>query len=159
MLVTGPKSDSPGTALLRGDHGVHQARNVTIRLTSTTTARRAMTPPDARYKPVVGATKGTRPAATHARLTASEPGDAADQPVPFLTAAYVQETLSDARPSARPRDRHPGPGYRVVLPVRSEGPTAAETAPGDGVPRSGTDATTSMPWWSLPPDPLVTRRR
>jgi hypothetical protein len=31
------------------------------------------------------------PAATHARLTASEPGGAADQPVAFLAAAHVQE--------------------------------------------------------------------
>ena len=61
-----------------------------IRLTSTTTARSAMTPPDARYKSALGATRGTMPAATHARLTASEPGDGADQPVAFL-AAHVQE--------------------------------------------------------------------
>jgi len=31
------------------------------------------------------------PAATHARLTAGEPADAADQPVAFLAAAHVQE--------------------------------------------------------------------
>jgi hypothetical protein len=54
-----PGQPVAASASLRGDRGVrHQARNVIMRLTSTTTARRAMAPPDARYNPALGATMG-----------------------------------------------------------------------------------------------------
>jgi hypothetical protein len=49
------------------------------------------TPPDARYEPAVGATEGKLPAATHVKLTASEPCDEADLPVTFLGAIHIRE--------------------------------------------------------------------
>jgi hypothetical protein len=122
-----------------------------MRLTSTTTARSAMTPPDARYKPALGATRGTMPAATHARLTASAPGDAADQPVAFL-AAHVQEhslMLVLSSPPARQASR-PQLSCRPADPGRRTHRRR---------PRSGSDVTRSMPWWLLPLDPLVAGRR
>jgi hypothetical protein len=99
------------------------------------------------------------PTTRHARLTASEPGDAADQAVAFLEAAHLQE-------------------HSVMLVLQQPALNAGALAPAiasscwsgpkdpprrDGTrrrrPRSGTGATTSMPWWSLPPDPLVAARR
>jgi hypothetical protein len=60
---------------------------------------------------------------THARLTASEPDDAAGQHVAFLAADPRIGTLPEARPSGvRPQDRRLGSSYRVVLLARAEGP-------------------------------------
>src|SRR5580658_98397 len=50
-----------------------------------------MTPPGARYKPMWARQRGKMPAATQAKLTASEPGDAADLPVTFLGAIHIRE--------------------------------------------------------------------
>ena len=60
-------------------------------MSGTLAARKAMTAPDAWCNPPWARQRRKMPAARHARLTASEPGDAAVQPVAFVGAAHVQE--------------------------------------------------------------------
>jgi hypothetical protein len=61
-----------------------------MRLTSTTTARRAMTPPNARYK-TFGAAKGGDARRKGHKTEGQRTGDAAGQPVAFFVAAHVRE--------------------------------------------------------------------
>ena len=85
----------------------------------------------------VGAAKGKMPVAKQARLTASRPGDAADQAVTFLGAIHIQEH------SVMLVFQQPALKTGVLAPAIA---SSCRSGPKDPPPPGGHQATASQLW-------------